>query len=272
MRLLSWNVAGRVGDTLLRQIERVLADAADIVCLQEVTPTTQAAWEAALGSEGRPALTSPWVVPPRGSRRLAVLSAGPAPMEPARAPALPWPERHLVVRVGRPALIVHNLHAPLSSKPDLVKVLTFEALGAALAAERRPALLAGDLNTPQYESREGEVQSFAVTRSGRIRPALGERHDRAERGVITGLTGAGWRDAFRSLHGYGRRDRSWKPAFRHPGYRLDHVLVSPGVRVLGCDYRHEWREEGLSDHSAIWAEVEVDERTRPGGGAGPAGG
>ena len=83
------------------------------------------------------------------------------------------------------------------------------------------------------------------------------RHDRAELALFEGLGGLGWRDGFRSVHGFGRRDRSWKPAFRHPGYRLDHVLASPAVDVLACDYVHAWREQGLSDHSAIVARLAV---------------
>jgi endonuclease/exonuclease/phosphatase family metal-dependent hydrolase len=41
-------------------------------------------------------------------------------------------------------------------------------------------------------------------------------------------------------------------------YRLDHVIVSPPLRPVACDYVHAWREQGLSDHSAIWAELEAD--------------
>jgi endonuclease/exonuclease/phosphatase family metal-dependent hydrolase len=116
-------------------------------------------------------------------------------------------------------------------------------------------MLVGDLNTPQYESREGEVRSFARTRTGRLREAFDERHDLAELLLVTGLAEHGYRDAFRSLHGYLRRDRSWAyPKIPKAGYRLDHVFVR-GLEVDGCDYVHEWREAGLSDHSGIWARV-----------------
>jgi exonuclease III len=133
-----------------------------------------------------------------------------------------------------------------------VKVRTFEALHATLAAlpDRAPAVMCGDLNTPQYEDRDGTVQTFAQTRSGRLREGRGERHDRAERLMLTGPPG--WRDAFRTLHGYESRDRSWKTG-RHPGYRLDHILVSPALEPLVCAYDHAVREEGLSDHSAMCA-------------------
>jgi endonuclease/exonuclease/phosphatase family metal-dependent hydrolase len=41
------------------------------------------------------------------------------------------------------------------------------------------------------------------------------------------------------------------------GYRLDHLLVSAAIRVDACGYRHDWREEGLSDHSALVTELDV---------------
>jgi len=150
---------------------------------------------------------------------------------------------------------IHNVHAPLSQKAGQVKVLTLEAVFAAVArGDGVPRVVAGDLNTPRYESRTGEVFTFARTRSGRLRPAYGERHDRAELALIAELPVLGWRDAFRSLHGYERRDRSWVSKVGY-GWRLDHLIVSPEVEPVACEYVHEWREQGLSDHSAIWAEI-----------------
>jgi hypothetical protein len=38
------------------------------------------------------------------------------------------------------------------------------------------------------------------------------------------------------------------------GYRLDHLLLR-GAEASACGYEHAWREAGLSDHSAMWADV-----------------
>ncbi|MEY9840522.1 endonuclease/exonuclease/phosphatase family protein [Streptacidiphilus sp. EB103A] len=58
-------------------------------------------------------------------------------------------------------------------------------------------------------------------------------------------------DAFRALHP-GVVEHSW---FGHGGngYRFDHAYVSANVthRVLTCEYLHEPREAGLSDHAAL---------------------
>jgi endonuclease/exonuclease/phosphatase family metal-dependent hydrolase len=236
-----------------------------VLCLQEVTPTNRARWVAALEARGLQVAVSAWPVHPRGSRRFAVLIAARAPLRDAASLELPWPERHLraTTAIGGADVEVHTLHAPLSSKEGQVKVQTLEAVFAAVSApDGRPRVLAGDLNTPRYESREGEIATFARDRKGRLRPELGERHDRAELLLIDELVRRGWRDAFRALHGYARRDRSWamRTGF---GYRLDHVLVSPGLEPVECDYVHDWRTERLSDHSAIWT------RITPAGGAPP---
>ena len=258
LKLLTWNVAGRLS-RLDEQVDRALAHDAGVVCLQEVIPNALARWTERLQGAGYAVAAS--AVAPDAPRvnRLGVLVASRHPILFAGpGAAVPWPERLLAVD-AQPAgwpqpLRVVTLHAPLSQREGQVKVRTLEAVHASLATldEGDAAVLCGDFNTPQYEARDGVVQTFAQTRAGNLRPARGERHDRAERMIITGPPG--WRDAFRALHGYGARDRSWKTG-RHPGYRLDHILVSPALEPLACAYDHGVREDGLSDHSAMWATV-----------------
>lgn len=92
----------------------------------------------------------------------------------------------------------------------------------------------------------------------KLRADRGERWDRAELSLIRGLEPHGYRDAFRALHGPGRRELSWTWPRWGGGYRLDHLIVSAEVSVTSCEYEHGWRERGLSDHSALIAELRVD--------------
>lgn len=258
LKLLTWNVAGRLS-RLDEQVERVLAHDADVVCLQEVIPNALARWTDGLQGAGYAVGAS--AVAPDAPRvhRLGVLVASRHPILFAGPGVpVPWPERLLAVDAepagwARPVRIM-TLHAPLSQREGQVKVRTLEAVHASLAAldDDVPAILTGDFNTPQYEARDGVVQTFAQTRTGNLRPGRGERHDRAERMIVAGPPG--WQDAFRTLHGYEARDRSWKTG-RHPGYRLDHILVSPALLPIACAYDHSLREDGLSDHSGMWATV-----------------
>jgi exonuclease III len=254
--VLSWNVAGRVR-SVPEQAAALASRPADVVALQEVRLSAHAAWSAALDELGY--VHQHYADPPRDGtpeRRLGVLLAARVPLERLPAPpGLPWPERYVAAR--HPALgELHALHAPISAKAGRVKVLTLEAVAAWLAPPRpEPVVLVGDLNTPAYESREGEVRSFARTRTGRLRDGYDERHDAAELGILApGLQAAGYVDAFRAVHGFGARDRSWMYANGKFGYRLDHVLAR-GLHVEDCAYEHGWREAGLSDHSAVWAAV-----------------
>ncbi len=87
-------------------------------------------------------------------------------------------------------------------------------------------------------------------------PGLEERWDAAERSLLVGLSRWGLADVFRTLNGWERKDVSWvmhARSARRSGHRLDHVLASAGLRASWCDYHHEWREAGLSDHSALAA-------------------
>jgi exonuclease III len=256
--IVTWNVAGRVR-AVPEQAAALATQPADLIALQEVRLSSLTLWRDALREQGFAHVATsldghdPAVrLPP--DRRLGVLIAGREPVEPRGAPpGVPWPERVLAADTAAGELV--NLHAPLSSKAGAVKVLTLEAVFAHLKPPAgTPRIVVGDFNTPAYESRDGEVRTFARTRGGRLRPDYGERHDRAELALVTGLLEHGYADAFRTLHGYGRRDRSWLYPNGKMGYRLDHIVVR-GVRVEACEYRHDWREARLSDHAGMWARV-----------------
>jgi exonuclease III len=256
--VVTWNVAGRVR-TVPLQAAALAEQPADLIALQEVRLSSLAPWREALAELGYAHVVTSLddhdpAVALAPDRRLGVLIAGREPVESIGAPAgVPWPERILCARTALGELV--NLHAPLSTKPGEVKVRTLEGVHAYLAAAAEtPRIVVGDFNTPQYESREGEVRTFARTRGGRIRPDYGERHDRAELALVTGLAEHGYADAFRVLHGYSRRDRSWLYPNGKMGFRLDHILVR-GLRVEACEYRHDWREARLSDHAGMWAAV-----------------
>jgi endonuclease/exonuclease/phosphatase family metal-dependent hydrolase len=70
------------------------------------------------------------------------------------------------------------------------------------------------------------------------------------------------RDAFRALHGPEARELSWEWPRWGGGYRLDHLIVSEEVEVSRVDYLHEWRREGLSDHSPLVAELTWEDDRR----------
>jgi exonuclease III len=256
MLLVSWNVAGRV-KRLQEQAERLLGLDADAICLQEITRTTLPRWRQLLADAGYVGIEHGDLDSGR-ARPLAVLTACRTPIEPVAVEAVPWPERVLAVRLaGGPEVV--NVHSPISPKPELAKVRSHEAVHRHLAAGSggRPRLLCGDLNTPRKEHGDGSVWTFARDRYGRLRADRGERWEEAELSLIRGLERYGFRDAFRLSHGYHVRELSWEWPRWKGGYRLDHLIVSASVTVQSCSYEHQWRKDGLSDHSALIARLRI---------------
>lgn len=256
MRLVTWNVAGRV-TRQPEQAEVVEAVGADVVALQEVTGRTAPLWRAVLEEMGfvgcETALDGAARAP--GRRRLSVLTAAREPLRRLPSPDVPWPERLLCCRLGDVEIV--NLHSPISPAPELAKVRTHEAVAAYLTSTVSPRrVLCGDLNTPRRELPDGDVLTFAHDSAGRLRPDRGERWNRAELALVHGLRERGWVDAFRELHGYGEREPSWTFPQDRGGWRLDHVLVE-GLRPVASAYAHDWRRRGLSDHSALVVDLET---------------
>lgn len=245
MRLLTWNVAGRV-KRHPEQAAAVLSAAPDVVCLQEVTATTLPLWRAALGEAGFGAGVTPLdtFVPPK-PRRLGTFITSRAPLEPLPIAAeLPWEERAIAATIDGVEVVC--THSPISPSPGLAKVLHHEALSGWLRDRPGPIVLAGDLNTPRRDLPDGGVLTFAHESNGTLRPERGERWHAAESALVHTLRAEhGWRDPF--LDG---PERTWTFARNKGGWRLDHVLVRD-VDVLARAYAHEWRIDGLSDHSAL---------------------
>jgi exonuclease III len=252
--LVSWNLAGRVR-ALELQAQHLLALGADVLCLQELTPTTLPLWQRRLDEAGYAGIAhAPFDAGAGRARPLIVLSASREPLAATAIEGVPWPERALAARTPTGLEIV-NVHSPISPKPGLAKVRTHLAVHAHLAREAsHPRLLCGDLNTPRKEHADGRVWTFARDRYGRLREDRGEHWDRAELSLLCGLEPYGFSDAFRSLHGYGAKEISWGWPRWPGGYRLDHLLCAR-AHVTSCRYEHGWREEGLSDHAALVAEL-----------------
>lgn len=252
LRLITWNVAGRVGKQP-EQAAAIVGARPDVVCLQEVTVRTEPLWRAALADAGFGFVESAVAaLPPKPTkRRLAVLTAARSPLERLPAPAVPWAERVLCCVAD--GVEVVNLHSPIAPSPELAKVRTHETVAAYLrGASARPRVLCGDLNTPRRELEDGTLLTFAHDTNGRLRPERGERWDLAERALVRDL---GWTDAWRALHGYGARDASWTFKDDRGGWRLDHVLLD-GLEPVTSTYCHDWRRAGLSDHSALMVDVQ----------------
>jgi exodeoxyribonuclease III len=266
VRIVTWNVARR-SSRLVEQAAALASREPDVVALQEVTERTLPLWKAALPTIGladvRAALDrADRAQLPAPRRRTGVLLGSRTPLGDAAALPVPWPETAIAavtssVDIG--AVELHCVHVPNAAN-GWVKVRTLEAVrGGLAAAPPGPRVLCGDLNTPRRELPDGEVISFARDSRGRLRPERGREWDEAELGVVPRLRDFGYRDAFRALHGYARREPSWtwrRIAGHDGGWRLDHLFASEELCPASATYHHAWREQGLSDHSALEVDLQ----------------
>ncbi len=262
VRVITWNVARRVS-RLVEQAAALAAREPDVVALQEVTARTLPLWRAACRTIGLPHVRASLdgadpTREPAAPRRTGVLIAARTPLSGhADLLRVPWPETALSATAA--GVQVCCVHVPNAAN-GRVKIQTLSAvragLGVAPAAAR---VLCGDLNIPRRENPDGSVVSFARDSAERLRPERGPEWDAAELSVVPGLRDLGYSDAFRSLHGYGAREPSWTwraIAGHGGGWRIDHLFASAELRATSCLYHHAWRDDGLSDHSALEADIE----------------
>jgi exodeoxyribonuclease-3 len=259
VRLITWNVARRA-EGLVAQAAALGGREPDLVALQEVTARTLPLWRAALTTLGlghvRCSLDAADPArEPAGRRRTGVLLAARGPLEelPGLLP-VPWAETALAARWA--GIEIHTVHVPNAANGE-IKPRTLAAVRAGLAARAAPRVLCGDLNTPRRELPDGTVWSFARDGRGRLRPERAGYWDAAELGVVPGLRELGFVDAFRALNGWAHREPSWtfrRIAGHGGGWRLDHVFCA-GLEPVACAYHHAWRDAGLSDHSALEADL-----------------
>jgi exonuclease III len=259
--LITWNVARRA-TRLVEQASALAERSPDVVALQEITHRTLPLWRHAFELMGLRNVRVSTVGGEPATRRTLVMIASRMAVSDVEEPlSLPRSESAVSAVVHSPsgALEVHCVHVPNAAN-GWVKVETLQAVRRGLAtAGRVPRVLCGDLNTPRRELPDGTTISFARDSRGRLRPERGSEWDDAELGVVPGLRDLGYLDAYRTLHGYASRSPSWtwKAIAGHSGgWRLDHTFVSAGLVPRACQYHHEWRERGLSDHSALETDLE----------------
>jgi exonuclease III len=265
MRVITWNVARR-SSRLAEQASMLLGCEPDIVALQEVTRTTLPLWRAMLERIGLPHIRAsldgadPSRAPASRRRTGVLVGSRTALGDPAATLPVPWPETAVAAvadtHIG--PVEIHTIHVPNAANGWL-KPHTLQAMRAGLeVAPPMARVVCGDLNTPRRELKSGEVVSFARDSRGRMRPERGREWDEAELGVVPGLSELGYRDAYRCLHGYGSREPSWtwnRISGHGGGWRLDHLFTSAELQPEACGYHHAWRDQGLSDHSALQTDI-----------------
>ena len=264
MKLISWNLAGRV-----RYADAQGAFLAhrnpDIVALQEVTKRTLPILLKLLADQGLNNTINSFALVRdlfslKGPRRYGEIIATRWPIRRFKKQAFdaPWPERVLSAVITSPFgnLELHNTHIPIGSKHEWTKIGTLEAIYDGLAINSKQLrILCGDFNTPQEEKSDGRIITWGQRENGKgeivFRAGRGARWDRGERRILSDLAKFNLPNVFRSINGYKVKQFSW--ISRKQGRRYDHMFASIQLNPVECKYLHGPRERGLSDHSPIEA-------------------
>lgn len=265
MRIISWNIAVKTKSSQ-QQIDVLAQRQPDIVALQEVSAKAQDILRTGLEQIGLPYIEDTvklGIFHGRTHYNELIASRWPLTQLPVEKNfSVPFPESVLSVKIDSPAgaIEVHTTHVPPGCSNDWIKIETFEAIYQRLAsASTSYRILCGDFNAPQEEKPDGRMitwgQRERTTGDFGYIGKWGERWDAGERSVLEGLALFDLPDIFRLVNGYMRQEFSWYTGSNVApvGRRFDHIFASKALCPKACQYIHTWREEKLSDHSAVEA-------------------
>ncbi len=271
IEVVNWNVHLRkaeVLDALKGLVEP------DVVTLQEVRFSQRSAFEERLGKMGLKCC-------PDSHRHTCGKDYGNLiasrwtiePIEPRYSRDEP-PWRQLLVQAsvsadGRSFLVI-NVHIPNGARNGWKKIDALKALKDVVRkAKGKPCIVAGDFNEPQliplqdggrivtwgqwWDADQGCYVCTGTWKDRRGRSGALKQWDAAVRWIFEQRNEHGLQHAYWMAHGQGVMPVSHvtrgKPRW------FDHMFVSDHFCVERCEYLHELRGAGLSDHCALEAKL-----------------
>ena len=249
MKIGTWNVNG-LRARQWQVADWVVAEAPDIVCLQEIKATLEQVPLALCELEGY------WCYWHGGKGYSGVglhVSKRVAPERPVfDHPAFDYENR--IVTVQLPSMTVASVYVPNGGKDYAAKMRFLGALEQFAADHRAsgsPLVICGDLNIARTE-----MDVHPKERKPRAIGQLPEERAQLERIIAHGLVDVG-----RALEPDNDQMFTWWAPWRNMrerniGWRLDYVLASESLfaRVTRCVVQ---REFGSSDHGPVIAEFDV---------------
>ena len=257
MKLISWNIAGRLS-CINKQIRYLLDGNFDIICLQEVISKAEIPIVEQFKSSGYNSINSVpnSSLPNKGKHKynLLIISKADIKHKPPLHP-IKWKEKYLrgLLKFGSKDIEVTTMHVPPGSSNGIEKIVSIEQFyDNIIDSKSKYRVICGDWNTPREESENGKITTWMESRSEKER----ERWDEGERLLLEGLKDIGIYDSFRQFNGYALKDYSWYINNKNKikGRRYDHIHSSDTLDVEKCYYDHTVRENKFSDHSAIISE------------------
>ena len=256
MKLVTFNING-IRARMPRLIEYLAREQPAIVCLQELKCADESLPTGEIEAAGYRGV---WHGQ-KGFNGVAILARGDAPtLRQVGLPDDPDDSHSRYIEAEAHGLIVASIYLP-NGNPIGTDKFTYKlrwmerlrARAAALLAEERPVVMAGDYNVIP-EDRD------TFSRRAMANDALFQPESQA---AFRALVLQGWTDALRAIHPTEPRlftfwDYQAGALARDAGFRIDHLLLSPQVadrlRGAGVD---KWAraEEKASDHAPTWIDL-----------------
>lgn len=246
----------------------------DVIALQEVSPSTVEQFHRKLLDIGLTNslhsfdLSANTNLPK--NRSLGVMIASRFPIIESERANTPWAEKSLsaTLQLDNQLVDLHSAYIPPGSSNGWMKIDTIEAVvERVLQPSGNLKILCGDFNCPQKELDDGtiitwgqKIGSNGSTRMSNIwqgQPVA--RWDDAERSLFTKLADSDIKDVYRQLNGFSADGYSWVLSRKDKKFkrRYDHVFASGKLNPNNCEYLHEPRMTGLSDHSPILVDFNI---------------
>jgi exonuclease III len=234
MRVLSWNILQGGGKRISDVVAAIDAHKADTVVLGEISQQRSGELLGALAKSGYTVASG--LSLPAGQRGVLVASREEFVARPAPEPRL---ESHRWVEAHFPRRQLTVVGAYFPDHVAGLKMFWPDALKACTRLRSSPTLITGDLN------------------SGHALLDTQGRFVSSDQWFLA-MPFHGFTDLWR--HKNGRADEyTWYSPGKKGGngFRLDHAFGSESLRrrVRACQYCHDNRKPGLSDHSSLIVEV-----------------
>ena len=256
MRLATWNV-NNVRKRLPQLLAWLDATKPDIVVLQELKTETAAFPKSELEAAGYSCL----VVGQKTWNGVALLARGFEPIEIRRElPGDPSDKQARFIEAAVNGVAVVGLYLPNGNPQPgpkfQYKLAWFERLieqAQSLIATGNPIVIAGDFNVVPTD--ELDIYSPASwKKNALLQPEAREAYKR--------LLAQGWTDALRAKFPGKKVFTFWDFFRQHferdAGLRIDHVLLSPALKLLDAGVDRDMRANPEpSDHAPVWVEFEI---------------
>lgn len=240
LRLLTWNVQHANRERSHHQAAWLAASDADVLVLTEVAARSHDLSQA-LGEQG---FTTHHTAGGTDYLTMIASRVGPITSVPAATTTVMPHRCHTVLITCDPGprIAITGLYVPSRGPKDqrnIAKRQFQDAVAALLPALAHstgasgPIIIAGDLNVIEPDHQPPHTVYGAW-----------------EYDFYRAFAATGYSDAFRQKHP-SRAEHSWFGRRSGLGYRFDHIFTNAPNLVADCDYHHEPRLEGLSDHAAM---------------------